>query len=74
MRVLHGALRTIIDLCVTYGYQWRREFALALDAAAELAADQKHHLPEDAFVAAWLESQWLATAILAHTVKREHVA
>lgn len=71
---MHGALRTVVDLCVSNHYRWRSEFAQALDTATELAARQKDGLPDATFTAAWIEANGLATSILAHAVTRDQVA
>lgn len=74
VRIMHGALRTVVDLCVSNHYRWRSEFAQALDTATELAARQKDGLPDATFTAAWIEANGLATSILAHAVTRDQIA
>lgn len=74
VRQLHGALRTVQDLCTTHHYTWRAEYALALDRAVELAGQQRHELDAHVFAEAWAEALWLCNAILSHSVTSEAVA
>lgn len=74
VRRLHGALRTILDMCLTHHYKWRSDAAQALDVAAEVAGGMKDQLDLATFVAAWKDSMWLANAILQQAVTKDMVA
>lgn len=74
VRQLHGALRTVQDLCTTYHYTWRDEYALALDRAVEVAGQQRNELDAQVFTQAWGEALWFCNAILQHQVTNEAIA
>lgn len=74
VRRLHGALRTIVDMCLTHRYRWQSDCALALEGAAELAGSMKPQLNVETFALAWADSLWLAEAILKHAVSNDMVA
>lgn len=74
VRQLHGALRTILDMCLQGGYRWRADMAHALDRAMEIAVNRPEGIAPEHFIAAFLEAQALAHQILNHTVTEGAVA
>lgn len=72
-RQLHGALRTIQQMCLE-GYRWRAVFALAMDRAVELAAESRPELTPKAFHAAYLDACHFSNLILAHEVTHQSVS
>lgn len=72
VRQLHGALRTIQEMCLS-GYVWRAQYALALDHAVDIAGQQRPELDPTVFTQAWIEACHLCTEILNHSVRADSV-
>lgn len=77
VRQLHGALRTIQNMCLD-GYHWQVKYALAIDNAVNLAATQdigevtpdlRQHWEQ-----AWLDANHFSNTISKHLVDKETVA
>lgn len=73
VRQLHGALRTIQAMCLQ-GYHWQAHYALALDRAIEIAAEQRDDLDAATFTAAWIEASAMAASIMRHDIDVQAVA
>ena len=69
---LHGALRTIQQLCLE-GYRWQSKYALALDRAVELALEPRFDLTPEAKGIGLIDSNYLADQIHAHAVTPQSV-
>lgn len=74
VRQMHGALRTILDMCLHNGYRWRSDMADPLDRAMDLAMNRPEGIHPEHFIAAFLEAQALAVQILNHTVTEGAIA
>lgn len=72
VRQLHGALRTIQDMCL-HGYTWQSRYALPLTRACEIAGDDQPSVSADVFFRAWMDASLMSEMILAHTVDSEAV-
>ena len=72
VRQLHGALRSIQDMCL-HGYRWQSRYALPLTRACEIAGQDQPEVSVDVFMAAWLDACLMSEMILAHTVDAEAV-
>lgn len=72
VRQLHGALRTIIDLCLD-GYRWRRDVAMALQHALEVANVQLFKLPNQQLTIAFQSAMELATRIKHQAIQGNEV-
>lgn len=73
VRHLHGALRTIQAMCLA-GYRWQAQYALALDRAVQIAAEDHHELDAATFTQAWVEANGLASNILRHSITPDAIA
>jgi hypothetical protein len=69
---LHGALRTIQQLCLE-GYRWQSKYALALDRAVELALQPHPDLTASAKAIGLIDSNWFADQIHRHEVTPQSV-
>jgi len=69
---LHGALRTIQQLCLE-GYRWQSKYALALDRAVELALEPRFDLTPSAKAIGLIDSNWFADQIHRHEVTPQSV-
>lgn len=69
---LHGALRTIQQMCLE-GYRWQSKYALALDRAVELALQPHPDLTAVAKAIGLIDSKYLADQIHAHAVTPQSV-
>ena len=72
VRQLHGALRSIQDMCL-HGYRWQSRYALPLTRACELASQNQPAVTPEVFLQAWLDASLMTEMILAHTVDKEAV-
>jgi len=73
VRLLHGALRTIQQMCLE-GYRWRSANAPALDRALELASEYRSSARPDLFMQAWIDAVTFSAEILAHKVTSETIS
>lgn len=67
VRQLHGALRTVLAMCLA-GYKWQSQYAAALDCAVGVAAQDRPELNAQIFIDAWDGARGLADIIFAHQV------
>lgn len=72
VRQLHGALRSIQDMCL-HGYTWQSRYALPLTRACEIAGQDQPEVTVDVFIKAWLDACLMSEMIMAHTVDAEAV-
>jgi hypothetical protein len=72
VRQLHGALRSIQDMCM-HGYTWQARYALPLTRACEIAGQDQPEVSVDVFIKAWLDACLMSEMIMAHTVDAEAV-
>jgi len=72
VRQLHGALRSIQDMCM-HGYTWQSRYALPLTRACEIAGQDQPEVSVDVFIKAWLDACLMSEMIMAHTVDAEAV-
>ena len=70
---LHGALRTVIDLCMN-GYRWCARYTAALDRAVEICIEQIPSLPNRPLGEAFMQARALADDISAHRIKGDEVS
>lgn len=73
VRQLHGALRTVLAMCLA-GYKWQSKYAAALDCAVGVAAQDRPELDVRIFTNAWDGARGLADIIFAHQVCAGDVA
>jgi hypothetical protein len=73
VRQLHGALRTVLAMCLA-GYKWQSQYAAALDCAVGVAAQDRPELDVRIFTTAWNGARSLADIIFAHQVCAGDVA
>jgi hypothetical protein len=67
VRQLHGAMRSVQDMCL-HGYQWQTRYALALTRACEIAGEDQPCFSVDVFYRAWLDANSMSELISAHRV------
>ena len=70
---LHGALRTIQQMCLQ-GYTWQPIFAPALNAAIDQAVAERNGIDPGTFMDALIEANALAKQVLNHTVQPDSIA
>ena len=67
VRQLHGALRSLQDMCL-HGYTWQARYALPLTRACEIAGQDQPSVSVDVFFKAWMDATLMSEMILAHQV------
>lgn len=72
-RQLHGALRTIQQICLE-GYRWQAKYALALDRAVEIASQPHPEFTATAKGIGLMDSNYFADLIHAHAVTSQSVS
>ena len=73
VRQLHGALRTVQDMCL-HGYLWQSQYAAAMERAIEIASEDRPDLDVRIFFDAWDKAVGVADLIWAHQVEAGAVA
>lgn len=73
VRQLHGALRTVQDMCL-HGYRWQDRYALSLTRACEIASQDQPALSPEVFLQAWADACVMCDMILRHEVDDQVVA
>lgn len=68
VRQLHGALRTVQDMCLN-GYLWQAQYAAAMERAVEIASEDRPYLDVRIFFEAWDKAVGFADVIWAHQVE-----
>lgn len=75
VRQLHGALRSLSDLCLHNGYRWRTACAPAIDRAIDLAEEHGRDLWIcQEFRDALIEANGAAAMVLAHQIEPGTIA
>lgn len=72
VRQLHGALRSIQDMCL-HGYTWQTRYALPLTRACEIAGQDQPAVSPEVFLQAWLDAALMSEMILAHQIDEQAV-
>ena len=72
VRQLHGALRSIQDMCM-HGYTWQSRYALPLTRACEIAGQDQPAVSPEVFLQAWLDAALMSEMILAHQIDEQAV-
>jgi hypothetical protein len=73
VRQLHGALRTVQDMCLN-GYLWQAQYAAAMERAVEIASEDRPDMDARIFFEAWDKAVGFADVIWAHQVEAGAVA
>lgn len=68
VRQLHGALRTVQDMCLN-GYTWQAQYAAAMERAVEIASEDRPDMDVRIFFDAWDKAVGFADLIWAHQVE-----
>lgn len=73
VRVLHGAMRTVMSLCLS-GYRWKTQYTMALNQAMATAREHLWQTDKTALTRAMLEARWVAERIENHTIDGTEIA